>query len=158
MKSPLLFLLAATLAFPLTGLAADHRHDHGAAPQKLERNAGKKWATDEPLRQGMSHIHAAVSAALPGAHSGKATPADYDALGQKVSAQVADIVQNCKLDAKADEQLHIIIGDLMNGVEIAEGKQKGKKRAAGVVKIAQATNAYGQYFEHPGWQAVKLPH
>lgn len=158
MKSPLLLLLAAALTLPLAGLAAEHRHDHGTAPHKLERNAGKKWGTDAPLRQGMGNIRTAVSGTLPAAHSGKATPADYDALSQKVSAQVADIVRDCKLDAKADAQLHIVIGDLLSGVEIAEGRHKGKQRAAGVVKMAQALNAYGQYFEHPDWQAIKLPH
>lgn len=151
-------LIAATLATPLATLAADqHGHD-SAAPQKIELNAGKKWATDVPLRQAMTAIRSSVAATLPAAHAGKATKADYDALGKEVAAQVAYIVQNCKLDPKADAQLHAVIGDIMNGAEAAEGKQPDKSRASGVVKITQGLNTYGKYFDHAGWQAIKLPH
>ena len=159
MKSPLALLLALALSSPLAALAAADAHDHGKpAPHKLELNAGKKWGTDDALRQGMSAIRASVSQTLPTAHSGKATPAEYDAFGKDVTAQISYIVENCKLDPKADEQLHIIVGDIMNGVEAAEGKQGDKKRASGVVKVAQAANAYGKHFDHAGWQAIKLPH
>ena len=49
-------------------------------------------------------------------------------------------------------------GCMLDGVEAAQGKQGEKKRAAGVVKVAQAANAYGKHFDHAGWQAIKLPH
>lgn len=158
MKSPIYLLLAAILATPLTTLAAAEHHDHGGASHKMEFNAGKKWTTDTPLRQGMNAIRGAAATALPAAHAGKARNADYDAFGKEVSEQVTYIVQNCKLDPKADAQLHIIIGDIMAGVEMAEGKQQGKKRSTGVVKVVQALNAYGKYFDHPSWKPVALPH
>lgn len=159
MKSSLALLLAVALSSPLAALAAADAHDHGqSAAHKLELNAGKKWGTDEALRQGMSAIRASVSQTLPAAHSGKATPAEYDAFGKDVTAQISYIVENCKLDPKADAQLHIIVADVMNGVEAAEGKQGDKKRASGVVKVAQAANAYGKHFDHAGWQAVRMPH
>lgn len=160
MKSPTALLLALALASPLAVMAADsHDHGHGKSePQKLELNAGKKWGTDAALRQAMSGIHKSVAHTLPAAHSGKATAADYDAFGKEVTAQVAYMVENCKLDPKADAQLHLIVADMMSGVEAAQGKQGEKKRAAGVVKVAQAANAYGKHFDHAGWQAIKLPH
>ena len=159
MKSPLVLLLALALSSPLAALAAADAHDHGAsAAHKLELNAGKKWVTDDPLRKAMSTIHAAVSQTLPEAHSGKATVAQYDAFAKGITAQVTYIVENCKLEPAADEQLHIIVADLMSGAEAAEGKQGEKQRAAGVVKVAQAANAYGKHFDHNGWKAIKLPH
>lgn len=158
MKFPLSLLLAATLASPLVALAAD-THDHGAAgAQKIELNAGKKWTTDAPLRKAMSAIKASVGQTLPAAHKGTAKAADFDAFGKAVTAEVGYIVENCKLDPKADEQLHIVIADIMSGTEMAEGKQGEQARASGVVKIAQALNAYGKHFEHAGWKAVALPH
>lgn len=158
MKSSLALLLAIALSSPLAALAAD-AHDHGkSAPHKLELNAGKKWGTDDALRQGMSTIHASVAQTLPAAHSGKATAADYNAFGKDVTAQISYIVENCKLDPAADEQLHIIVADLMSGVEAAEGKEGEKKRASGVVKVAEAANAYGKHFDHAGWKAIKMPH
>ena len=159
MKSPLVLLLAVALSSPLAALAASDAHDHGkSAPHKLELNAGKKWGTDEALRKAMSGIQASVTQTLPAAHAGKATADDYEAFGKNVTEQVTYMVENCKLDPKADAQLHIIVADIMNGVEAAQGKHGEKKRAAGVVKVAQAANAYGKHFDHAGWQAIKMPH
>lgn len=159
MKSPIALMLAVALSSPLAALAATDAHDHGkSAPHKLELNAGKKWGTDDALRQAMSTIHQTVSQTLPTAHSGKAKVADYETFGKDVTAQITYIVENCKLDPKADEQLHIIVADMMSGVEAAEGKEGEKKRAAGVVKVAQAANAYGKHFNHAGWKAIKVPH
>ena len=159
MKSSILLLIAGVLAFPLLLQAEPTNHDHGAsAPHKIELNAGRKWATDEALRKGMTAIRTLVGAALPAAHAGKLTPGQYDALANDVNAQLTYIVQNCKLDPKADAQLHIVIGDIAKGVETVQGKRPGAGRSSGVVEIAHAMNTYGEYFNHPGWQAVKLPH
>ncbi len=159
MKSPVLFLLAGVLAFPLLLQAEPADHDHGAsASHKIELNAGRKWATDEALRKGMTAIRTLVGTALPAAHTGKLTSAQYDALANDVNAQLTYIVQNCKLDPKADAQLHIVIGDIAKGVETIQGKQPGKERPSGVLEISRAMNTYGEYFNHPGWQAIKLPH
>jgi hypothetical protein len=152
-------LLATALASPLAATAAT-AHDHGGAAEahQLQLNAGKKWGTDAPLRKAMAAIHGSVTQILPAAHAGKATPADYDAFGNAINQQVAYMVENCKLPSEADAQLHIIVADLMAGAEAAQGKQGENKRAAGVVQVAKASNAYGRYFDHSGWKAVKLPH
>ena len=159
MKSPLALMLALALSSPLAVLAATDAHDHGkSAPHKLELNAGKKWGTDDALRKAMSGIQASVTQTLPAAHAGKASAADYDAFGKDVTAQVTYMVENCKLAPQADAQLHIIVADLMAGVEAAQGKHGEKKRASGVVKVAQAANAYGKHFDHAGWKAIQMPH
>lgn len=157
MKSPIYLLLAVMLATPLATMAAAETHHHGAAPKKMVLNAGKKWATDEPLRQGMNAIKASAAATLPLAHAGKAGDADYDAFAKEVAARIGAIVQQCKLDPKADAQLHDVVGAIMDGAEIAQGK-KGANRASGVVKVVQALNTYGKYFDHPDWTPLALPH
>lgn len=158
-KLPLCLLLAAILTTPLATMAAAETHDHhGTVPQKMKLNEGKKWASDEPLRQGMNTIRSSAAAILPLAHAGKANNAAYDAFARDVTAQVGYIVQNCKLEPLADAQLHIAIGDIMAGVEMAEGKQKGTKRSSGVVKVVQTLNTYGKYFDHPNWKPIALPH
>ena len=94
MKSPIYLLLAALLATPLATMAAAEPHDHHAgATQKMTLNAGKKWATDQPLRQGMEAIRLSAATILPLAHAGKANNADYDAFAGKVTAQLEYIVQ-----------------------------------------------------------------
>lgn len=168
MQLPLNLVLAFALSSPAMVWAANahnaqepHEH-HGheahspATGHKLQLNAGKKWATDEALRQGMGAIYVAVSQVLPRAHSGQATAADFDAFAQEVNTQVAFIVQNCKLDPKADAQLHLIVADITSGTDAAQGKRGEKGRSAGVVQVAKAANAYGKYFDHADWKSIKL--
>lgn len=157
MKGIRQLLTAAGLALGLAAgsLAADaHKHDHGAAPAKLELNNGKKWATDAPLRKGMENIRGAMDAALHGIHENKYSAAHYGALAKKVGGEVNGIVANCKLEPKADAQLHLVIADILEGVEAMEGKAKKVKRQAGALKVGSALEKYASHFDHPGWQPL----
>ena len=64
-------------------------------------------------------------------------------------------VSTCKLEPKADAQLHLVIADILQGVEAMEGKAKKMKRQAGALKVAGALEKYNSYFDHPGWQPLK---
>jgi hypothetical protein len=147
---------ALGLAFAGPAFAAGdlHSHEHGAGEAKLVLDHGKKWPTDAPLRQGMSNIRSAVAKEAIAIHAGKATPRQYEALAQKVAAEVAGIVQNCKLEPEADEQLHIVIAEMMAGAEAMEGKAQGVTRQAGAERVAKALNAYGEHFDHAGWKRL----
>ena len=151
-------LIAGTLAGTAAWAAAERGHDHGHDRPALTLNAGMKWATDDPLRQGMAKIRDAVDARLPAVHRGRMSAAQYDALGGEIDAQIAHIVQNCKLDPKADEMLHAILADLIEGNEILQGRKAKHKRSAGVVKLVHSLEQYGNYFDHPGWKAPHLAH
>jgi hypothetical protein len=137
---------------------ATHQHEQGVRVHGLKLNAGQKWATDEPLRQGMSRIKDALEPRLPAVHGGKLSAAQYDALGKEIDAQLAYVVQNCKLEPQADAVLHVILADLIAGNDALQGKNKKLKRSAGVVKVVQSLENYGKYFDHPGWRAPKAGH
>ena len=148
-------VLAAALALAFTGpvLAATDAHDHGAAGSAaLELNQGKKWQTDEPLRKGMTNMRAALATDLKVIHANKATPQQYEALAAKLNGEVAYVVQNCKLDPKADAELHKVIAEVMGGAEAMEGKDPHADRRAGAVRVVKALNTYGKFFNHPGWR------
>ena len=151
-------LYVVALGLCLAGSAQaghDHHHGHEAeAPQKLQLNAGKKWATDASLRQAMSGINQAMAKALPSIHHQQFSDAQYLALAESINQQIAFAVENCKLDAKADAMLHLIIADLQGGAEVMSGKAGGD-RHAGAVQVLRALKAYGQYFQHPGWRLAK---
>lgn len=133
-------------------------HAHGQESHALELNAGKKWATDDPLRQGMTRLRNAVAAKLPAVHSGKMSSAQYDALGGQIDTQIAYIVQNCKLDPKADATLHVILAGLTEGTEILRGKKPAHKRSEGVLKVVHSLEQYGGHFDHPGWTLPAAAH
>lgn len=134
-----------------TAFAEGHAHD---APAQLTLNHGKKWASDENLRQGMSRIRNTLAAELHAIHSGSETAEQYRALAQKTSDQVAFITKNCRLAPEADAMLHPLLADLISAAEI----MKGNDAHQGAAKIAHALENYAAYFEHPGWHGLKLAH
>lgn len=142
-KTALAITLALAFGAPVAYGQASHDHGHGADEAKLVLNQGKKWTTDAPLRQGMENIRAALGSGMK-----------YGALATKVNTEVAGIVQNCKLEPAADEQLHLVIAELMAGAEAMEGKVKGETRRAGAERVAKALNAYGEHFDHAGWKRL----
>lgn len=74
----------------------------------------------------------------------------YAAKAERVNAEVAYIVQNCKLPEDADAQLHLVIGELMAGADQMKGEHAGE----GAARVAKALNAYGEFFDHPGWKRL----
>lgn len=140
---------------PVMVSAQDHSHSHDAGePAHLTLNDGKKWATDDNLRQGMSRIRDALAAELPAIHSGKATAEQYRALAQKTNDQIAFMVKSCKLEQKADAMLHLVLADVMAGADAMMG-QDGSEAHKGAAKITHALENYATYFDHPGWRGLK---
>jgi hypothetical protein len=144
--------LGAALLSPI-GLAADaHSHGHEAGAAKLQLDHGRKWATDEPLRRGMSAIREIVHGAPPALHKGTAKPQAYAEVGNRVEAQVGNIVKECKLPPEADAQLHIVVADLIAGADAMKEAKDAKAGRAGLVKVDGALQAYARYFDPPGWK------
>lgn len=152
-------LATSILAISATAHAAgsteahDH-HSHGGEPQKLELNAGKKWATDAPLRQAMGDINQAMATALPRIHRNDFGKGEYQALATTVRDKVGYAVAHCQLEPRADAMLHLVIGDLLAGAESMEAED-ADSRHGGAVKVLQALRSYGTYFRHPGWRLAK---
>ncbi|HEX5371735.1 MAG TPA: hypothetical protein VFW84_03270 [Aquabacterium sp.] len=152
--------LALTVFALYTGspaLAASPVHDHaqGATELTLQLNAGKKWQTDAPLRAGMLAIRQSMADSLHAIHENKLSARSYDRLAKQVRASVAQIVATCKLPPAADAQLHIVIADLLAGADQMAGQVKGTPRMDGAVKVIGALKAYGQHFDHPGFQPIE---
>ena len=156
-RLPALASIAITLvaAGPASAEIGAHQHAPGSSPSQLQLNAGKKWATDAPLRQGMENIRSAMAGALPAIHGNKLSVTQYRKLSQKVNSGVGTIVANCKLDAQADAQLHLIIADLLRGAETMQGKTKNARRQSGALLVLDALEKYAAYFDHPGWQPIQ---
>jgi hypothetical protein len=156
----LLVAAGLTLGVAASGAAAEgaayrHGHEPGAAAVRPTLNEGRKWATDEPLRKGMEGIRGRMDASLRDIHENKLSAARYGELAKRVNAELAGIVADCRLEPKADAQLHLVIADISEGVEAMAGKAKKTRRQAGAVKVLAALNEYGAYFDHPGWQPIR---
>ena len=55
-------------------------------------------------------------------HEGKLSHSGYQARARILNVELGDIVTNCKLEPRADAQLHLIVADLAEGLEAMEGR------------------------------------
>lgn len=151
-------ITAGVLAIGLTvGAAAGalatetHSHDGSGTGAELVLNNGAKWETDDPLRRGMADMRNDMAAALAQIHRDDFTPVQYAELAAKVDGHIEYLVENCKLSPEADEQLHVVLVDIMDGAEAMKGAADQKQ---GAVKVIQALDVYPDYFDHPDWQPL----
>lgn len=129
------------------------RHEgHQGAAVELTLNGQAKWQGDENMLQGMNAIRSALAPRLSAIHDDTLPSADYMALAGEIEAQVDFMVENCKLTPEVDEQFHIVLGHVLDGV--SELKSETDPRA-GAVLVVEALNAYGSHFEHANWQPIE---
>lgn len=119
-----------------------HGHDHGAGGG-LQLNAGQKWETDQPLRQGMERIRVLVGAANPAGG-----PSEMTALAKGIQQQVDDLIAKCKLPPAADGTLHAMIADFLEGADLVANKNDPQR---GIAVMQKALETYPKYFDHAGW-------
>jgi len=124
----------------------------------MELNHGQKWETDAALRQGMGALHQIVATGLDGVHANALTVDVYKKMSGEIMNQFTYVVENCELEPEADAQLHILLGNIIQGVEVIEGKVAGEQPEEGLLKMAQALNGYGSYFNHPDWKGFDISH
>ncbi|MBE2245563.1 MAG: hypothetical protein IAE86_22625 [Burkholderiaceae bacterium] len=148
LASALLVIGLASFAGGALATTPHSTDDHGAAVQELTLDQGKRWPTDEPLRQGMNDIRTAMAAAFPQIHMGQFTSEQYGALAARVRERIDHIFANCRLPEEADAQLHVILTDIGEGAD-AMGSQSD--RLGGAMQVIQAIEAYGRHFDHPDW-------
>lgn len=146
--------LALGLALSGPALAAtEHAHGgHGGAALELTLNNGQKWPTDEALRRGMDEMRGAMTGSLGRIHAGQFTSADYVALAERLQQQVDFVTANCKLPEEADAQLHIVLAELLEGMD---AMKDGPDRVQGALRTVLALEAYGRHFDHPNWTPVR---
>jgi hypothetical protein len=153
------FIMLALVLLAGGGIAFYHLHGHGhsheagshgagthGAAAGLQLNAGQKWATDQPLREGMERIRGLVTAA-----TAAGSPSDMQALANGIQQQVDYLIANCKLPPAADETLHVMIADLLEGADLVT---KTNDATSGIAAMRKALETYPMYFDHAGWSAL----
>ncbi|MCF3595023.1 hypothetical protein LZG00_13570 [Rhodobacteraceae bacterium LMO-12] len=149
--APALFGIALSLA-AAPGFAQSSSHQgHGASELALSLNAGEKWQGDDNMHKGMDAIRNALAGQLAAIHEDRLPAEDYKSLAATVMEQTNFMIENCVLEPEVDEQLHSVLGQVIEG---ASDMEAGSEPRAGAVMIVQALNAYGEHFEHPGWQPL----
>jgi len=154
-----LCIAALTLGATVPAYAADpHSRDvHANAahpvPDRLSLDQGRKWSTDEALRRNMEEIRAALAQRRDAILGDWLTPEQERALAGTIESRVAAILTDCRLEPRADANLHFIVADLVRAADILQGKAKGPRREGAALAV-RATQMYATYFDHPGWKRV----
>lgn len=147
--APALFGIALALSAG-SGFAQPMSHEeHGASELALSLNAGEKWQGDDNMHQGMEAIRSALASRLVEIHENRLPAEDYETLAAEIMNQTDLMIENCVLEPEVDDQLHIVLSQVIGG---ALDMEDGDEPRAGAVMIIQALNAYGEHFDHPGWQ------
>jgi hypothetical protein len=124
----------------------EHKHDKEHTDTGMVLNEGKKWETDMPLRKGMQSIHDVVKNAEKAFQSKTLTQEQGKELGSKINKQLMYMVENCELAPKADASLHVVIGEMMQGIgELS----KAPNSEGGFPRIHKALKQYPKFFDHP---------
>lgn len=143
-------LIAAAGAMAQTVDHSSHATPPGGVLE-LTLNQGAKWQGDESMYRGMEGIRDAVLAREAAIHDGSLDPQARKALAAEIMGQVDYMVANCKLSPETDEQLHMVLGQVIEGASALEGDGPVED---GAVLIVAALEAYGTHFEHPGWTGL----
>lgn len=150
--SVLVLSLAGVVTIALLDLYGPPKHgqaQHGMP--ELALNDGKRWATDAPLRQGLERIRDAVALIIAASTARPLTKDEAMALSSAIKDQVQFLVENCKLEPRADAALHVLLNDFLQGAH-ALAADPGSK--AGLERVVKALNLYPQYFDHHGWRPL----
>ncbi|HET9033332.1 MAG TPA: DnrO protein [Dokdonella sp.] len=152
--STLLLPVVAALALSIAPQAfAQHEHgehdahaDH-AAPESVAIPA-QRYATDAPLREGMSRIHAALEE-LRHYEMGHMPQSIAVEKVASIKDAIDYVFANCKLDAKADAALHSMLVPLLNGVQAFN---KDPADTSTVASMRDAIADYPRVFADPSWE------
>ena len=146
-------LAAGLMASAPAAVLAQGLHGEEPHTSSLSLNQGEKWATDAPLRQGMTGIRTALAEVSEEIDAGSLASEGYEELATSVEGQVDYMIENCELPADADAQLHILLEQILEGVGQMRGSDDPQE---GAVEVAEALEGYGTHFDHEGWKP--LPH
>ena len=144
-----LAVLCSTSHFSL--LAQEHQHHHEQQDAELVLNHGEKWSIDASLHLGMTRIKDDLKQNLDLIHYDKFTHEQFNSLALKLDRHLSFLFENCKLEPKADAQLHILLARIMSGVDTMKHADNKKPGAVAIIKALQD---YPKYFNDANWQPI----
>lgn len=133
-------------------VAEEHKHHHEKNTAQMSLDYGSKWTIDESLHIGMSRIRDEVMANLNAIHYNKFSDKQFADLVPVLEKHLTYLFKNCKLPAKADAQLHVLLAKVMQGLDKMKNTDNKKQ---GTILIVQALKDYPMYFNDPKWQIVE---
>lgn len=142
MRTLLIVVALVSLLLISVTSAEDGHHKHHKKVEKtdadkaLSLNHGKKWEIDQTMRTNMDAIYL----------QSQKKSQDLSKLSSVITASTEQIITNCKMETKADETYHVVLGVLLEVAEELKDKQKSEQA---LNKLKHAFHVYREYFNHP---------
>ncbi len=127
-----------------------HHKNHEMKKASIQLNNGELWQTDEHLRNSMEAIRKIIQKNSPTANS-SLKPEVAATIYHKVNEQIDNIIQNCQLSTAADENLHIILANIIEGIDALVDSSETENMRNATAKIIKALDIYAAHFNHPNW-------
>ncbi|MDD4974843.1 MAG: hypothetical protein PHY93_10865 [Bacteriovorax sp.] len=138
-------LVLTFLSLFLGNAFAEDVHQHHNKTKFLSLNEGKKWEIDKTMKENMEAIYAKFKKLNELTSSKKVTEKDYAELSNLISDSAQKIANNCKMEPKADETFHVVLGNLL---AVSEDLKNQKKIKQATEKLSHALKVYSEYFNH----------
>lgn len=155
MRNLICLVLAGSLSLASVAVAAqesEHDHQQHAADADAELDLNRpepgKWASDKPLRRGMSELQAAFETHRDALEKGKLDAEAAAGLADDIEEQVDFMFANCSLPAAADAELHKL---LVAALGSARMLRESDSSLDGLHQLQRVLHVYSEYFDHPGW-------
>ncbi|MBD9372595.1 hypothetical protein IB238_08170 [Rhizobium sp. ARZ01] len=152
------YLSAATLALavgfglPSTAISQTTHDGHGATAVELTLNNGAKWQGDDNMIKGMNAIRDVMASQMTAIHDNTLSSDVSATMAKDIETQIDFMVANCKLTPEVDEQFHMVLAQLLDGIAKLHS---GAEARNGAIQIVETLKVYGDHFEHPHWQALE---
>ena len=140
----LFFILLVSLIFGENSFAEEMHHHRMEATAPI-LNKGKKWATDAVMKRNMDQIEKKFHEVEQLIKAKKITDSDYVNFSQLLIDSTQDIINNCKLEPKADETFHTaVLAPMLQAASELKNKDQQK---SGLEKVRHALLQYPKYFK-----------
>ena len=143
LKSMLLIALIGFSAIYAHAEEKHHSHEHRTA--KLTLNNGGKWLADTSTKESAKKIQAALE--LFSREKQGRSAEEYNLLGQNLRTLLGEMIQGCKMQGGAHEQLHVWITNISPAIDaLAKAKtaSSGREAHSHLVSIVAE---FEKYFE-----------
>lgn len=146
---------------PETEIDADTAHHHNHNGGDLRLNQGKKWPTDEALRQGMKNIRIATDNTMQSVHTSPGhslSQQQADILAEQLHQQINYMFAQCKLPAEADAVLHSLLADMLQAAQQLKASSSDadkhsiqQTRTHALQRLQNTLDLYPRYFDDSEW-------
>ncbi len=119
-------------------------HGHHHENSSLMLNNGKKWSADLKMKQNMTLIKNGFNQIQELVVTKNVKDSDYFKLSNIISHSAQKIVQNCKMEEKADQTFHVILGELLS---ISEDLKKPTHTKDSIEQLNHVLTTYSEYFD-----------